>query len=385
MPRTLLSGPRLDHPTAVPTRQRWGRGTRWVVWLAVAWLVFVVLHRLLSGRVWWWALLELMPPLLFVAVPVALVALLRVLRRGRWAVAVVAAASLALGAGLGGLNVATLWHHATSAPPDAVKVFSWNTWYWDQRASEGALGPPPSGTPAEDVAAFHRFLQEQAADVYLLQEYLYLNESREPVAVDGLTALREAFPHHHLAAVGELVTLSRFPIVRQRAIDLRPYLTDGTVVDAEPEMVRFHTVKVLRTDLRIGERVVSFYNTHIHAPLEPALRRLTPKRLRAAHELRVAGMRALAADVESNSQPAFVAGDFNTTPAMGALRELPDRLVDATVLLDSVYPTSWERRLPWWRIDWVFTTPEVVVHRYQMVPPGIWSDHSGQEVVMSLR
>ena len=35
--------------------------------------------------------------------------------------------------------------------------------------------------------------------------------------------------------------------------------------------------------------------------------------------------------------------------------------------------------------DWVFTTPELVVHRLRMVSPGVWSDHDGQEVVVSVR
>ena len=59
-------------------------------------------------------------------------------------------------------------------------------------------------------------------------------------------------------------------------------------------------------------------------------------------------MRALAADGE---QWAFVAGDFNTTPAMGALRELPDRLVDDGAT-DSVYRRRGNGG-SWWRIDCV--------------------------------
>jgi hypothetical protein len=385
MSKPVLTAARPTSGLATPPRRRWGRASRWSLAMAVAWLGFVVLHRLLSGRVWWWGLVELVPPLMFLAVPLLSLTPLLVLRQGRRALAAAVVASLGLGAGLSGLNLAALWHRAEPAPPDAVTVFAWNTWYWDQRASEGAVGPPPGGTPESQVAEFHRFLRDQAADVYLLQEYLYLDADREPVAVAGLAALREAFPDHHIATAGELVTLSRFPIALQRAVDLRPYLDDHGLVAAEPGMGRFHTVKALRTDLRIGEHVVSFYNTHIHAPVEPVLRRLTPNRLSRAHELRTAGLRALAADVASNPKPVFVAGDFNTTPAMGALRGLPERLVDAGPALGSLYPTSWERRLPWWRIDWVFTTAEVVVHRYRMVSPQTWSDHSGQEVVISLR
>lgn len=386
MSNQVLTVPDATGGAEAPARRRRGAG-RWPLAPAVAWLAFVVLHRLLSGRVWWWGLVELVPPLLFLVVPLGLLALVPLARRARRALAAVAVAAGVLGAGLSGLNPATLWHRVDPAPPDAITVFSWNTWYWDQRADVGSTGPGPGGTPAEDVAAFHRYLREQDADVYLLQEYLYLDEHREPVPVEGLAALREAFPGYHVAAAGELVTLSRFPIVRRQPVDLRPWLSSEelALVTAEPELVAFHTVKALRTDVLVGDRVVSFYNTHIHAPVEPVLERLTPSRLSRAHTLRTAGLRALAADLDTNPYPAFVSGDFNTTPAMGALGALPDRLVDATPVLDALYPTSWERRLPWWRIDWVFTTPEVAVHRYRMVSPGLWSDHDGQEVVISVR
>ena len=157
-------------------------------------------------------------------------------------------------------------------------------------------------------------------------------------------------------------------------------------MDAEPEMVRFHTVKVLRTDLRIGERVVSFYNTHIHAPRGAGA---APADTKAAEPRPMScgwrGLRALAADVESNPQPAFVAGDFNTTPAMGALRGLPERLVDAGPALGSALPDVVGTAAALVADRLGVHHAEVVVHRYRMVPPQTWSDHSGQEVVISLR
>ncbi|QFY07727.1 hypothetical protein GBF35_14445 [Nonomuraea phyllanthi] len=383
-----------------------------VLCAAIAWLVFVVLHLALSGRVWWWQIPELVPPPAFLAVPVVLLAAALVAARrahrppadatgavagssagfagaavagpARATAVVVALVSLVLGGGASGLNLASLWHRAAPAPPDAIKVFSWNTWYWDQTL-DGTM-PPPSGTPARDVAAFYRHLRAQDADVLLLQEYLYFGADSRPIRVNDLDRLRREFPGYHIAAASELVTLSRFPIVLRRGLDLRPYAEDGhTPVPPGSDWPEFSTVKTLRTDLRIGDRTVSFYNSHINSPVDPSAGGPGPLSLtRTQHEARVANLRALAADIRANPLPAVLAGDFNASPAMGILRLVPGRMADAAPALRSLYPATWDERLPLWRIDWAYATQEITVHDYRLVRSNGLSDHSGQRLVLSL-
>ncbi|MEN3536309.1 endonuclease/exonuclease/phosphatase family protein [Microbispora sp. ZYX-F-249] len=354
---------------------------------AAAWLIFAGLHRALSGRVWWWQVPELVPPLAFAAVPMVLLAAVAVARRARRTALAMAVLSLVLGGGACGLNLASLWHRAAPAPPDAISVFSWNTWYWDQPAAGGRPMPPPTGTPRRDVKGFYRYLRAQHADVLLLQEYVYFGADSRPIRVNDLDRLRREFPGYHVATVSELVTLSRFPIVAQRGLDLRPWLEDGrdTPVPPGSGWPGFHTVKTLRTDLRVGGRTVSFYNAHINTPVDSSPPGPDPRRLnRTQHEAREANLRALAADVRANPLPAFLAGDFNASPAMGILRLLPERLTDAAPAIDSLYPATWDERWPLWRIDWAFTSPEVAVHEYRLIPSEGQSDHRGQRLVLSL-
>ncbi|MEU3169093.1 endonuclease/exonuclease/phosphatase family protein [Streptosporangium sp. NPDC006930] len=370
--------------------------SRWRTWpllsAPVAWLVFVVLHRVLSGRVWWWQVPELVPPIAFAVVPVLLLAVALPARQARGWIAAVTLASLVLGGGGSGLNLAALWHRPPPAPPDAITVFSWNTFYWDQRPENGAAMPPPTGTPPRDIADFYRYLHDQKADVYLLQEYVYFGQDSKAIRVDDLARLRREFPGYHIAAASELVTVSRFPIVLESGIDLRPWLSEerDKAIPPDPGLPDFSTVKTLRTDVRVGGdgrdggKTVSLYNTHINSPVHAFPRGPDPRRLnRTQHERRQANLRALAADVERNPHPILLAGDFNASPAMGILRLLPDRLVDATPVLGSLYPTSWDDRWPLWRIDWAFTTPDVTVHRYELIRSGGLSDHSGQRLVVS--
>ncbi|MFB4262142.1 endonuclease/exonuclease/phosphatase family protein [Nonomuraea sp. GTA35] len=358
---------------APPSRAR--RRVPLVLCAAVAWTVFVVLHRVLSGRVWWWQGPELVPPLAFAAVPVLLLAAaLAVARRARRTAAAVALVSLILGGGASGLNLASLWHRAAPAPPDAIKVFSWNTWYWDQPVS--GMAPPPAGTPPRDVAAFYRHLRAQDADVLLLQEYVYFGADSRPIRVNDLDRLRREFPGFHIATASEMVTLSRFPVVLERGIE-----AGDSHVPPGSGWPDFHTVKTLRTDLRVGGSTVSFYNSHINSPVA------TGGLSRAQHDAREANLRALAADIRANPLPAVLAGDFNASPAMGLLRLVPERMTDAAPALRSLYPATWDERRPLlslWRIDWAYTTPEIAVHEYRLVRSDGLSDHSGQRLVVSL-
>ena len=351
-----------------------------------AWLVFVVLHRVFSGRVWWWGALELVPPFMFLLVPILGLGLAALARPVRWPVAALAVVALVLGASLGGLNPAALGHRPPAAPAGAINVFSWNTWYWDQPGDTGATEPPPGGTAAATVDGFYQYLREQNADVYLLQEYLYLHDDI-PVLVNGEDRLRQEFPGYQIATAGELVTMSRLPVVGVRKLSLLPYLPAGRDLDMPggPELHDFYTDKLLRTDIDVHGQVMSFYNAHIPTPVEPNPSSFRPSAMSEAHDTRQATLRALAADLAGNPRPAMLSGDFNTSPAMGLLRMVPDRLRDVSSALRSVYPTSWDdRSLRLWRIDWVFATPEVTVNQYRLISSRGQSDHRGQSLVLSL-
>jgi endonuclease/exonuclease/phosphatase family metal-dependent hydrolase len=359
--------------------------------VAVAgWLVFVLAHQVLSGRLRYWAPLDLAPPLVFAVMPVLLLALAMFARPVRWRLAGVLAVAAAVGAGNTGLNPAALWYSPPPAPPGAFTLFAWNTEFWDQ------LWRTDGGRPGDgrtDTAGFYRYLLDQEADVYLLQEYLHLRrtpgQADQRVRIDRLAELTERFPGYEIAVFGELVTLSRFPIVFQRPLDLRPWLPEPmrAVPPEFREVADYYTTKTLRTDLRVAGGVVSVYNSHIHQPSHhfDLWSRAARDHIEDRHARRWAAYQAMATDVADNGNPIVVAGDFNTSPVMGVLRMLPDRLVDHTRALDSLYPASWAAEDDeFWRLDWLLTTPNVAVHGYEMRRPYGQSDHSAQWAEVSL-
>lgn len=370
-------------------RRRWCLGTRLVIVATVGWLTFVALHLTLSGRTPLWAPVDLIPPLAFVAVPLVLLVAAPFARPVRWRLIAVLLIAGLLGAGRSGVNPATLWHDPPPAPPGAITVVSWNPEFWDQNWRTG------DGTSVD--LDFYEYLRALDADVYLLKEYLHAKRgigvgdwtADLAIRIDELPRLRAEFPDYQVAIAGEQITLSRLPIVAQRGLDLRPWLPPEhreipSDLDDFPDSYRFET---LRTDIEVGGTVVTFYNTHIHhPPLDWRLHRSDARGAnRYHHERRQASYRALREDAAANPHPFVIGADLNTTPAMGVMRLLPEGIVDPTPALSSLYPTTWGMG-GWhlWRIDWMFTTPELTVHRYELPDVADLSDHLPQRMVLSV-
>lgn len=343
-----------------------GRRAPLVLGAALAWALFVVLHALFSGRFWLWLLPDLLPPVAYLAVPLVMLAAVRLAGGARRWCGALAAGALVLGAGDGGLNLAALSGGGGPVPPGALRVVSWNTEYWDQ---------------GERPERFYGYLRSLRADVYLLQEYLSW-ENGGPRPAGDPAVLRREFPGFQVVARGELVTLSRLPVVAAPLVgpgrDLGPFAAWGEVYEAS---------KVLRTDLRVGGSVLSVYNVHIPAQVKAGDNPFTAgfyARLRDRDSLRRAQFLGLRADLDANRGPLLVAGDFNTTAAMGDLRALPARLSDAAGAAGSLHPASWPAGGPTlWRLDWAFTAGPVV-HRYRFLDPRGMSDHRAQELLVSV-
>nr|SBO97916.1 hypothetical protein BN4615_P7432 [Nonomuraea gerenzanensis] len=373
-------------------RRRWCLGTRLVVTASVAWLLFVLCHLAASGRLAWWAPIELVPPLLFLLVPALLLVVAPLARPVRRRVIPLLVLTAVLGAGRSGINYATLWYAPPPAGPAAITVAAWNTQFWDQdwRTADGDRYSP----------GFYAYLHELDADVYLLTEYLYVNTAAGDMRsqrwtadlamrIDKLAELRREFPGYHVAVSGEQITLSRFPIVGHRGLDLRPWLPPDQreIPEALRGWPEGYTVETLRTDLDVRGTTVSFYAAQIaQPPLEWRLYDAAARDAAVSKTLRrEASYRALAADVAANPHPVVLAGDLNTSPAMGARRLLPERLVDRTPALSSLYPATYlAGTAELWRIDWLYTSPDVTVHRYDLPGARGLSDHRAQRMVVSV-
>ncbi len=308
----------------------------------VGFALFVVIHTILSGRVWWWNVFLVIPPNFFLLAFI-LFLLIALLRR-YW----ISLAILLLSFPLVWMNGDVVLSHgsATEPQPGDATVFSWNTEFWETR----------------DPDAFYAFIRSQNADIILLQEHM--NQADEPLLND-LPEIQSRFPGYEMLVDGELVTLTKYPIEHYVRGD-----------------------KFLRTDLRIHDRSVSVYNVHLSNPVNPDIIGQPAKFLASMRRYfgqRAAQFAALESDLTANPLPRFVAGDFNTTRSMGSLRWFFDHFDDGARAGDYSFPATWnDRWIKLWRIDQVFHDERVTVRDYRIIDTGNFSDHAGVTVHLSL-
>ncbi len=343
---------------------------------SIALVLLVSLHLLLSGRTWLWILPDLMPPLLFVLMPVALLITLAVLwfRRSLGtprvgiASAALTAVALVLGVGESGINATAFTGGDTDgpAPPGALHVVSWDTLQWD------------SG-----VDGFYEFLTERHADVYLLQSYAHSGPETGQLVRDA-DRLRREFPGYQFATIGGLLTISRFPIVAQVPLQTNPVQPPGT------DNIWFLAgwrYGALRTDLDVNGRILSVYNAFFYDRYFLHVMPLTPAffaDIRGLAEGRRHQVDGLLADVGANPHPVLIAGNLNLLPNTGDLGRF-DGFKNAGRADRSLYPVSLTFfGLPLWRMDWTFTSADIGIHSYDLVSPHGLSSRHLQDVVVSL-
>lgn len=334
---------------------------------ALALVALVALHILLSGRTWVWVMPDLVPPLLFLLLPLSLLAALwwsrgslrPVVTRSALALTTVA---LVLGAGQSGLNLPALTGGAPDgpAPPGALRVVSWDTLHWDDGGADH----------------FYRYLTEQRADLYLLQDY-------RGDAADTERLARE-FPGYELATAGDLLTISRYPIVARKPMRTNPVPPKGT---ENIYFIKNWHYGALRTDLDVGGRILSVYNVHFYDRFYLDVLPLTPEffgNVKGLDEGRQAQLDAVLADSGRNTNPVLLSGNLNVLPNSGDLRRF-DGMKDAGRAGRSLYPSTMTFfGIGLWQMDWSFTSPDVGVHDYALRSPEGLSSHDLQELVISI-
>lgn len=323
-----------------------------------SWALFLTCHLLANGRWWVWLAVSLLPPLLFAAAP-ALLLIAALAARGPQQArsALIAVAALVVAAPQSGLNAGFLLRRANRWQCHArpIRIVSWNTEYWHQN---------------NDPQRFYAYLRGLDADIYLLQEYIYHVGKWNFRLLDDDDRLFEAFADFKIVIKGQLVTISRLPIV------------DVPDVQA-PDVLRVDVQTVPQG------RILSTYNVHIPVQIAPVspLRRTFYRAMRDRAATRNVQYHYLARDLAENAQPAIVAGDFNASPAVGDLRRLAGIATDAIRANNAIYPVSWHYRKPvlrLWRLDWVFVSGDARVHRYDFVKATGFSDHGLQRLLVAV-
>lgn len=225
--------------------------------------------------------------------------------------------------------------------------------------------------------AIFDFLDQEDADIVCLQEFYNStrkNPNYEFKTLDTLKQFLRAKNYHvdystTLRGTDNwgLITFSAYPIVKRGKVSF-PVETDNTCI---------------YTDIVKGEDTIRVYNMHL------ASIRLDKKDYKSLREIRdnnysqelkreieimgklKAGfqMRALQADAIAESikncpYKIIICGDFNDTPSSYAYRRIRGSLKDAFVEKGSGMGKTYNGKLPSFRIDYIFHSPEINTYTF---------------------
>jgi hypothetical protein len=233
---------------------------------------------------------------------------------------------------------------------EAIIVFNWNTEFWE----------------SDNKDDFYNFLKSQNADIYHLQEYYTINKvSGFWETPNDQEELENHFPGYYLVASNDFVTISRYPIMHH-------YKHDA----------------YLRCDIQINSEIISFYNVHVFAPIDPSLIN-NPirfiKDVKRLFYLRNESYNQLERDVKNSNHPIYISGDFNTTLAMKEISNLYRYTNDSYKISGKILPTTWEfLGVKLARIDYNLTNDQLELLLHEDIDPQNFSDHWAQKVTFNI-
>jgi endonuclease/exonuclease/phosphatase family metal-dependent hydrolase len=346
--------------------------------LSILWLGLAVAHLFLAGRIPFWIYVECIPPFCFMVIPILLLGLELFQKNRKWFRILPAVLALGVGATQLDINLA----RQESIPVQAgayteIKVFNWNTNMWDQQKNR---------------RRFVQYLKKQNADIYMFQEYLHavdpaLDLTPEIVKqrklfkicsavpgfpfhyqpFDDMEKIKREFPGYYTAINQQFLIISRFPIVASHGDFSDQYAV---------------------TDIDVHGRIIRFFNVHILLHLESPLMPDFYASIKRRFVARRLAYQNLAADIQKTATDYLVAGDFNSTTAMGVMNGLFKNHIDTVNYSGELIPLTFEfSGLKLWRFDFAFVPKagrNMRVKSYQCLNPGGFSDHSPLSLVLNI-
>ncbi len=310
-------------------------------------LSILIIHTLLSGRWWFWNIFSVVPPLFFTLLLISLLFWNIFTKNKLGIIFLVLATPLAI---LNSDININFINSVSGEQINTVKVFNFNTEYWE----------------SENIEDFYKFLKDQNADIYHLQEHI----TKDLSEIKDLEQLKSNFPGYNVIASAEFVTMSKFPIIQT-------YNSKGAYY--------------LKNDIDINGNIISFYNVHI--PVQLLVMQATEpvkfiKDLAFRFDWRERQFNLLLNDIQNNPSPYYISGDFNTTKSMGKMDIILNQTIDSFAKSNSLLPTTWDiSGLKLWRIDYNLidkTSNKLGFIRHEDIDPHEFSDHWGQLVTLKI-
>lgn len=276
----------------------------------ISFSIFVILKLLdifLNGNVWFWEYYVFIPEYFFTIAGLVLLVLSLIKRERKEIIVSILLLLLTI------LNLPLVsLGQPDQTSNESIKVLVYNKGFWQEMDYNMA-----------------EFFSNQDVDLILIQEAV------EQDKVDEMLTYLNGWDYKRGY---DLVTFSRFPIVNN-----------------EVGKGRF-----LKTTIKIGAKEVEVYNVHLPFPLYSS----GAGGLWDIFNIRQDHYTELYNQLKENEKCKIIAGDFNTKSNSNLLKEMFSNYNDAAQAKGG-YPLTWNSLLPVFRVDYIFSSKEVVPVEYE--------------------
>lgn len=232
--------------------------------------------------------------------------------------------------------VDAVWLNQYNNPfkPNSLRVMSWNTLSWN----------------VDEEPEIYLLMENINADIYLFQE-VPQKQAR------GVTdRLRINFPGFTATHSGNLLTVSRFPIIESENVTSQGFL---------------------KTELKVGQEYIAAYNVHFMRPFYMNdFRRFSDYSIRNSQFLK------LKESLSKEESMKIIAGDFNTTRNHHYINFLENNYYLVNPRTIFTIPRTYPTKFPLIRIDYQFVSKEFNIYDYQEFSYPNLSDHKAIQTTL---
>ena len=255
-----------------------------------------------------------------------------------------------------------------------LRVMTYNTHMFDFYNHSGLKGSPE---------AIFDFIVQQNPDVICFQEY-FTSLRKTAYSPSQIIARFRQYGYRHIeysklqkgnTGYG-LATFSRYPIINKGSIPFERTSNQAIYTDIN---VNGTTIRVFNNHLEsIGFKdsdlsVLDTIDLRMNQYQREGLRNISRK-LNRAFAMRSNQAEAIARHISNSPYPVVVCGDFNDTPVSYVYRTMRGNLKDAFKESGAGFGGTYNGRLPSFRIDYIFHSPEFESWNFKRFPIK-YSDH----------
>ncbi len=265
-----------------------------------------------------------------------------------------------------------------------LKVMSYNTRMFDYYNHSGIEGAP------DEV---FKFILQQNPDVVCFQEYFTSLKKNEYTPTQIIARFRQ-YGYRHIEYLKPrtgntgygLATFSKYPITNTGAIRFEKSNNQAIYsdIDVNGTKVRVFNNHLESIGFKDGDlSVLDTLDFRMNEYQRRGLRNISQK-LTRAFAMRSNQAEALARHISNSPYPVIVCGDFNDTPVSYVYRTMRGSMKDAFREAGVGFGGTYNGRLPSFRIDYIFYSPQFQAYNFKRFPIK-YSDHFPIMVTIDLK